>query len=277
MKKIIAIILSFGIITSNIVIANASNKMYVEESSKPNMYKSSDILGHWAYNQINDFMNKGYINGYPDGTFRPENSITRAEFVKILNKTFNLRNGSGVVFNDTLGHWAKNEIDIAVTNGVCRGTSDTTFEPDAPITREQAAKMIANYKRITDTHHNKINNYGDGWAVSNWAKDAVESILEAGYMNGYSDDNTFRPLNNITRAEAVVTLGRVENNPHPVIPVPPKPGITDDTIVYTTPKGKSYHLTKDCVALKRSPNISSMTVRQAKQQGKTDPCNICIR
>ncbi|MFQ9308598.1 MAG: hypothetical protein ACLR2K_01590 [Paraclostridium sordellii] len=105
----------------------------------------------------------------------------------------------------------------------------------------------------------------------------MENILEAVYMNGYSDNNTFRLLNNITRAEAVVTLGRVENNPHPVIPVQPKPGITYDTIVYTTPKGKSYHLTKDCVALKRSPNISSMTVRQAKQQGKTDLCNICIR
>ena len=277
MKKFIIAIASTLLIMVVLFIEKTDISVYAEEISKEKMQKTSDINGHWAYNQIYDFMNKGYINGYPDGTFRPENSITRAEFVKILNKTFNLRNGSGKVFNDTVNHWAKKEIDIAVTNGVCNGTSSTTFEPDTPITREQAAKMISNYKRIADTYHNRIDSYGDGWTVSIWAKDAVESMLEAGYMNGYAEDNTFRPLKNITRAEAVVTLGRVENNPYPVIPVPPKPGITDDTIVYTTPKGKSYHKTKDCTALKRSTNIISMTVREAKQQGKTDQCNLCIR
>lgn len=277
MKRFIIAITSTLLIMGTLFIAKTDISVYADEISKEKMQKTSDINGHWAYSQISNFMNKGYINGYPDGTFRPENSITRAEFVKILNKTFNLRNGSGKVFNDTVNHWAKKEIDIAVTNGVCNGTSPTTFEPDTPITREQAAKMISNYKHIADSYHNRIDGYGDGWSVSSWAKDAVESILEAGYMNGYAEDNTFRPLKNITRAEAVVMLGRVENNPYPVIPVPPNPGITDDTIVYTTPKGKSYHKTKDCTALKRSTNIISMTVREAKQQGKTDQCNLCIR
>ena len=259
----------------------------------------SDITGHWAESQIKDFISKGYLNGYPDGTFKPQASIKRSEFVKILNKVFGLTTKSGKVFDDTVWHWAKDEIDIAVTNGVCQGTSSTTFEPDAPITREAAAKMIANYKKISDTHHNKINGYNDGSQTANWAINEVEAILEAGYMNGYSDTNTFKPKNNITRAEAVVTLGRVIANPNPVIPEPPVPtepvtppttnptpnpptnsgenGLTNSSTVYVTPSGKSYHKTKSCTALKRSKGINAVTLAQAKAQGKSDPCNICVK
>lgn len=259
----------------------------------------SDITGHWAESQIKDFISKGYLNGYPDGTFKPQASIKRSEFVKILNKVFGLTTKSGKVFDDTVWHWAKDEIDIAVTNGVCQGTSSTTFEPDAPITREAAAKMIANYKKISDTHHNKINGYNDGSQTANWAINEVEAILEAGYMNGYSDTNTFKPKNNITRAEAVVTLGRVIANPNPVIPEPPVPtepvtppttnptpnpptnsgenGLTNSSTVYVTPSGKSYHKTKSCTALKRSKVINAVTLAQAKAQGKSDPCNICVK
>lgn len=259
----------------------------------------SDITGHWAESQIKDFISKGYLNGYPDGTFKPQASIKRSEFVKILNKVFGLTTKSGKVFDDTVWHWAKDEIDIAVTNGVCQGTSSTTFEPDAPITREAAAKMIANYKKISDTHHNKINGYNDGSQTANWAINEVEAILEAGYMNGYSDTNTFKPNNNITRAEAVVTLGRVIANPNPVIPEPPVPtepvtppttnptpnpptnsgenGLTNSSTVYVTPSGKSYHKTKSCTALKRSKVINAVTLAQAKAQGKSDPCNICVK
>lgn len=169
-----------------------------------------DIKGHWAENTIKTFINEGYVNGYPDSTFKPENTITSAEFVKIFNKKFGLTSTSGKVFSDTQYHWAKNEIDIAVTNGVCQGKSTTEFDPDGYLTREEAAKMIANYKKISDSNHDKLNSYNDYANVSNWAKDAVEGVIEEEYMNGYAEDNTYRPTNNITRAEAVVTLSRVK-------------------------------------------------------------------
>lgn len=205
----------------DIIIKTDGNTATINGNNVDTSGMPSDIIGHWAENQIKDFINKGYLNGYPDGTFKPQTSITRAEFVKTLNKAFGLTTKSGKVFDDTVWHWAKDDIDIAVTNGVCQGTSDTTFEPNAPITREQAAKMIANYKKIADTHHDKINGYNDGSQTASWAINEVEAILEAGYMNGYSDTNTFKPKNNITRAEAVVTLGRVISNPNPEIPEPP--------------------------------------------------------
>ena len=283
----------------DIVIKTDGNTATINGNNVDTSGMPSDITGHWAESQIKDFISKGYLNGYPDGTFKPQASIKRSEFVKILNKVFGLTTKSGKVFDDTVWHWANDEIDIAVTNGVCQGTSATTFEPNAPITREQAAKMIANYKKISDTHHNKINGYNDGSQTANWAINEVEAILEAGYMNGYSDTNTFKPKNNITRAEAVVTLGRVIANPNPVMPEPPVPtepvtppttnptpnpptnsgenGLTNSSTVYVTPSGKSYHKTKSCTALKRSKVINAVTLAQAKAQGKSDPCNICVK
>ena len=169
----------------------------------------NDINKHWAESTIRDFISNGYINGYQDNTFRPNNSITRAEFIKIFNKYFGLNEKSGKTFNDTSTHWAKDEIDIAVTYGVINGYPDNTFKPNEPITREQAAKIISNYKKIEDDNYDKLNKYKDATNVSTWAKNSVEGVLEQGYMNGYSD-NTFRPKNNITRAEAVVTLSRIK-------------------------------------------------------------------
>lgn len=166
-----------------------------------------DWKEHWAKNQIKLAMDKGWVNKANE--FRPDDPITRAEFVKIFNRAFGLTSTSGKVFEDTANHWSKNEIDIAVTNGVTNGVSANKFDPDASITREQVAKMISNYKKLVDTNYDKLNGYNDGNNVSDWAKSSVEAILEAGYMKGYDEDNTFRPKNNITRAEALVTLGRI--------------------------------------------------------------------
>lgn len=169
----------------------------------------NDVYNHWAKNTINLFVRDGYINGYGDNTFKPDNSITRAEFVKILNKYFGLKKCSGKVFNDTKKHWAKDEIDIAVTNGVCQGVSKEEFMPDEPITREQASVMISNFRKIADTNNDKIKKFSDYKDISVWAISGVEGVLESGYMNGYPD-NTFKPKSNMTRAEALVTLSRIK-------------------------------------------------------------------
>ena len=169
----------------------------------------TDIKGHWAYETINNFINNGYINGYEDKTFKPDNSITRAEFIKIFNRYFSLTNKSGQSLNDTANHWAKDEIDIAITNNIISGFEDKTFRPDEPITREQAALVISNHKKLQNNNFNNLSKYKDSSSVSSWAKDAVEAILEKGYMNGYSD-NTLKPKSPLTRAEAVTLLSRVK-------------------------------------------------------------------
>ena len=171
-------------------------------------YKSkSDWINHWANNEIKHAMDNNWVN--KTDYFRPNDNISRAEFVKIFNKVFGLTKSSGKIFTDTINSWARDEIDIAVTNGVCNGKTKTEFKPDDPISREEAAVMISNYTKISDKNLDKISKYKDGPNVSNWSKEAVEGVLEKGYISGYSD-NTFRPKDKISRAEAVVTLSRVK-------------------------------------------------------------------
>ncbi len=168
-----------------------------------------DIENHWAQNEIIDFTNKGYLNGKPDGGFHPQDNITRAEFVKVINRMFGLTATSGVTFTDVPnGYWAKNEIDIAVTNGVAQGDGMGNFEPEKPITRQEAAKMIANYLKISDTNHDKIVKFPDYNQVANWAINEFEAIIERGYIKG-DDLGMLSPRANMTRAEAVVMLGRI--------------------------------------------------------------------
>ena len=182
------------------------DKVYVGDFSYFN-----DINNHWAKKEIEDFYKSGYISG--DGNsnkFRPNDPITRAEFVKIFNKYFGLTKSSGRVFNDTKNHWAKKEVDIAFTNGVTKGISKDLFAPDKPIKRQEVAKMIANYKKISDNKIDKINTFSDFNNIAPWAVKEVEGIVEAGYMKGDKDGNKFRPTDNITRAETVATLSRVK-------------------------------------------------------------------
>ena len=188
---------------------------YIElDSTEPdqdNKINFTDVSqDYWAYSQIQDFVKKGYIEGYGDNTFRPKEPIKRNEFVKIFNKVFGLTNKSGIVFDDTKDNWAKDEIDIAVTNGVAQGIGANKFEPEEYITREAAVKMLANYMKIEDKNHDKIKKFSDYNEISDWARDAFEGNFEKGYIQG-TDEGKLAPKNNITRAEVVTLLGRVTN------------------------------------------------------------------
>lgn len=188
---------------------------YIElDSTEPdqdNKINFTDVSqDYWAYSQIQDFVKKGYIEGYGDNTFRPKEPIKRNEFVKIFNKVFGLTNKSGIVFDDTKDNWAKDEIDIAVTNGVAQGIGANKFEPEEYITREAAVKMLANYMKIEDKNHDKIKRFTDYNEISDWARDAFEGNFENGYIKG-TDEGKLAPKNNITRAEVVTLLGRVTN------------------------------------------------------------------
>ena len=181
------------------------------ESEQDDKIKFNDVSQDYrAYSQIQSFVEKGYIDGYGDGTFRPQNPIKRNEFVKIFNKVFGLTKKSGIVFDDTKDNWAKDEIDIAVTNGVAQGVSSTLFEPDRYVTRQEAAKMLSNYMKLDDTNHDKIKKFSDYNQIAEWAKDALEGNVEKGYIQG-TDGEILAPKDNMTRAEVVTLLSRVTN------------------------------------------------------------------
>ena len=166
----------------------------------------SDIKDHWARAQIEDFVQKGYLNGYGDNTFRPDNPIRRDEFVKLVNKLFGFTEGGQVPFTDIQpDHWAYNEIAIAVKQGYINGYPDNTFGPDDFITREAAAKIIG---QITKLQGDGVLSFNDTNQIADWAKPHVDALTDNGIIQG-GDGNNFFPKNQMTRAEAVAMLSRL--------------------------------------------------------------------
>ncbi|CEN96085.1 glucan endo-1 [[Clostridium] sordellii] len=174
--------------------------------ANPNL---KDISRHWAKKEINQFISSGYVNGYEDGTFRPDNSITRAEFVKLVNKYFGFNNKEDIKFSDiNTNDWYYNDICIASKTGYINGYEDKTFKPNKTITREEVSKILITIKNKQDNVYDKLNKYTDKNKVSNWAKPYVEGAIEQGYLKG-DDLGLLNPTNNITRAESITILSRV--------------------------------------------------------------------
>ena len=169
----------------------------------------TDITGHWAETAIRSLVGTGAVSGYPDGAFRPDNTITRAEFATALAKAFNLPDGEGKVFEDTAGHWAKDYIAAAYAAGIIEGYSQQQFGPDDLITREQMAIMIVKASGLQAASGQL--NFTDSPAVSAWAYSWVVSAVNNQLMNGYGEDNTFRPQANATRAEAMTVIHNALN------------------------------------------------------------------
>ena len=103
----------------------------------------SDVaFGKWYNNPISTMSALGIITGYPDGTFKPNKPITRAEFAAIAARFDETQSGKSATFSDVIGHWAAKEIGIAYYNDWIKGYPDGTFKPDQNITRAEAMTLI---------------------------------------------------------------------------------------------------------------------------------------
>jgi len=162
-----------------------------------------DIESHWAKQYILALVQKEAIKGYPDGTFAPDNSITRAEFATVLVKAKGMDIKAGKVFSDTAGHWAKDYIATAADAGIIKGYDENTFGADDLITREQMAVMISRAFSLNPSAEEL--SFSDKGSISSWAVEAVKASVQAGIINGYPE-GTFKPSGNATRAEAVTVI-----------------------------------------------------------------------
>ncbi|WP_455958519.1 S-layer homology domain-containing protein, partial [Anaerotignum lactatifermentans] len=168
---------------------------------------ATDISGHWAEKVITQWQEKGLISGYEDGTFKPDNSVTRAEFVIMLNKALGFTQKGNVTFSDVSANaWYYDAVAIAVEAGYCAGYEDGTFKPNATITRAEAAVMIAKAKELT-ANTEAADKFTDASRIPAWARGSVGAVSAAGFMTGRTD-GTFDATNTITRAEAVSSLDR---------------------------------------------------------------------
>lgn len=193
--------LAAGKVSGDVIHFTKFAVLATEKASETVTFK--DIVGHWAQDNINQLVTLGAITGYPDGTFKPDNQITRAEFATILVKAYKLQQQGGKVFGDTANHWAKGYVATAAASGIVSGYNATTFGPDDPITREQMAVMIVRAAKLQAASNGK--NFDDSEQISSWAKSAVAAASANNIIGGYPD-NTFKPKNNATRAEAVTVI-----------------------------------------------------------------------
>ena len=175
-----------------------------DTNTKP-LPEFNDIKTHWARTNIEKLVVAGAISGYPNGSFKPDTTITRAEFATVLVRAFKLEAANGKTFKDTVNHWAHNSIAAAAAAGIVSGYNADTFAPDELITREQMAVMISKAVKLTVIEGGK--NFSDEQHIAEWARDAVNKATGHKIMSGYPD-NSFRPGANATRAEAVTVIAQ---------------------------------------------------------------------
>ena len=161
----------------------------------------TDTQGHWAENAITKWSEEyGLITGYEDGTFRPDNSITRGAFAGILDRFLKYTVVSpATTFSDTAGTYWETSILKLHAAGVYLGTDGAAL-PGNSITRQQAVTMIARAFGITGT--STALPYTDAGKIASYAQAPIAEMTARGYITDCADGN-FRPTDPITRAEIV--------------------------------------------------------------------------
>lgn len=164
---------------------------------------------HWAALAIKRAAALGIVQGYPDSTFKPAESITRAQFIKMLANAFEWQAEQGELAftdNDEIGAWAKDAILQAVNRGIINGYGDGSFRPNQEITRTEMTVMLARVLGIAISATEQTG-FTDDATIPAWGKGTVEALRELGIVAG-RDNNNFAPNDAPTRAEALVVILR---------------------------------------------------------------------
>ncbi|HHX75422.1 MAG TPA: hypothetical protein GX699_11020, partial [Firmicutes bacterium] len=166
----------------------------------------TDIGGHWAEAAISRWMSKNILKGYLDGSFRPDAPIKRAEFAALINRIFGFTTLSQTDFSDVKGNeWFALEIKKAVAAGYMNGYPEGTFRPEANISRQEAAVVLARVLGLDYTDESF--NFSDFHSIPDWSRRAVVAVAKIGLITGYPD-GSFRPTADISRAETATILDR---------------------------------------------------------------------
>lgn len=165
----------------------------------------SDVDGHWAQKIIEKWVDAGKINGYEDGTFLPDNNVTRSEFAAILCNILahNYEEMENPFSDVETAHWFYDDVMILLGRYVIESADN--FYPGEYITRQDAMTMIGRAFYIQSDETDAADSFADSDCISDYAKEYVTGCIKEGYVNGY-EDNTIRPLDPITRAESVKIL-----------------------------------------------------------------------
>ncbi|MGG3510298.1 S-layer homology domain-containing protein [Paenibacillus lautus] len=174
-----------------------------------------DIQGHWAQSDIERMANKLIVNGSADGTFDPNRTVTRAEFVAMLVRALGLAEKPQLSSYSDVGPkeaWYAGAIGAASAAGLIEGYADGSFRPDAGVTREQVAVMLGRAVQyageLPPQDVSALERFADHAQVSEWAKGPAAELLAAGMIEGVGNA-AFAPQAFATRAQSTVLLNRM--------------------------------------------------------------------
>ena len=163
-----------------------------------------DDTGVSGWLNIDDHIS--YLNGYADGTFRPDHNMTRAEVAQMF---YNLLLDKDIVvtaaFSDVPADaWYSEAVKTLATLGMINGVGENRFEPDRAITRAEFTAIAMRFAHLPENGKNIFSDV----TTSDWFYDVVVGSIQYGWINGYSD-GTFRPHNTISRAEVTTITNRM--------------------------------------------------------------------
>lgn len=160
---------------------------------------------HWASSTIELLNTKELVKGYPNGTFKPDSTITRAEAATIIARALGISKTKNHSFTDVKSnHFASDAIAAVSENGIITGREASKFSPDDKLTRAEMATILKRAYNLTGT---KALPFKDVKS-SHWAYEAIQTVYYNQLTGGYPD-NTFRPNQNISRAEFATFLSKV--------------------------------------------------------------------
>ncbi|KEF37179.1 putative S-layer protein [Schinkia azotoformans MEV2011] len=208
----------------------------------------------YYYKAVQDLVEKGVIDGYPDGTFKPNNAVTRAEFSALLTKILDLNTDSvnNPNFKDVhTNAWYYNAVAALANQGLVGGYEDGTFQPNKQITRAEIAALLTRVCNLS----------ADGQATlpfadvpaNSWYKEVVTALYQSKLVSGKTN-TTFAPNDHATRAEATVFLHRADSQG--LLPALASASINTVTNEAVTIGGVSYKIADNLKGIFNTANSS---------------------
>ncbi|MCR2804380.1 carbohydrate binding domain-containing protein [Paenibacillus soyae] len=175
--------------------------------------EGGDISNHWAESMVSEWAASGVITGYPDGTLRPDQPITRAEFSSMLQRLFGISSTEQAAIRDVQANdWYASSLAAALQAGYITGYEDGTFRPNNPITRAESAVMLSRAFQLSGRGEGMKTDVMEGFtdksAIPPYSVTALKELIMAGAIQGYPD-GSLRPGRSVTRGEAVALLDRL--------------------------------------------------------------------
>ena len=185
--------------------------------------------GYWAKAYIEALASQNIIAGFPDGTFKPNDPVTRAQFATIITKALAPPSRrTAIRFNDVNSNfWAYGAIQSAYQSQFVAGYPDGTFKPQQQIPRVQALVALANGLNLTANNESILSFYTDAAQIPNYAMGSVAAATVRQLVVNYPTVKLLDPNREATRAEiaafvyqALVTIGRAQPTPSPYVVTP---------------------------------------------------------